>query len=438
MSLLGRAIVTNREPHCFVSSLFLVLCFDSNPDTWPHLIEESTVVKNQERLRVVSLASGHPVNDPRVTHKQARSLARAGYDVTVLGCGGDDSEEIEGVRLVKVTSERVKGLWDRAKVLPTIYRMAASMRPHIVVCHEPESAVVGVFVRARTGAKLHFDVHELFHETLSSRMPGWARSCVRLLSMLLLKYLGRTADLVTVASPANAEFYFRTRKERDVYVIHNSPRPETFPCAEQRSNGPVTLCHEGVLDLNRGFVQAIEALAIARSKAALRLVFLGRIHPSCATLFEDTIEKLGLADAVEGPNWIDYCLLGKELSRCQVGLVTMQPTPNNYLSLSNKLYNYMACGMPVIVPRGSASADLVEKYECGLCVDTTKPSEIAKAMVLLGTDEQLRSEMSANGRAAIQNELGWHRMEELLLHLYSGLVPQHRHTIWPRSADRAA
>jgi len=168
--------------------------------------------------------------------------------------------------------------------------------------------------------------------------------------------------------------------------------------------------------------QMLEALALAKEQVDLRLVLLGKVVPPDRDLFDRTVESLGISQIVEGPQWINYEELGKSVAQSQIGIIAMQPTPNNYLSLSNKLYNYMACGMPLIAPLGSASADLVRKHDSGLVVDTTSPARIAEAMVALGTDVTLRRRLGANGRGAIANELGWHVMGRRLLEIHARLL----------------
>ncbi|GAH63923.1 unnamed protein product, partial [marine sediment metagenome] len=92
-----------------------------------------------------------------------------------------------------------------------------------------------------------------------------------------------------------------------------------------------------------------------------------------------------------------------------------------FLSLNNKLYNYMSCGQAVVGPAGSVTADMIRKYDCGVCVDTSKPEEIASAIVKLAEDVELRKRLGANGRKAIEQELGWHMMEKTLLKIFETL-----------------
>jgi len=109
-----------------------------------------------------------------------------------------------------------------------------------------------------------------------------------------------------------------------------------------------------------------------------------------------------------------YERIGSVESTAHIGIIALQDSPNARGSLNNKLYNYIACGLPVIAPKGGATERMVEEYRCGCCVDTSSPHELAAEIIRLGSDGNLRAELGSNGRNAFERELSWHRMEEKL------------------------
>lgn len=375
-------------------------------------------------MRIVLLCSAHAVTDERVTYKQAASLAKAGHEVIVFGRGGDPQAQVMGVALRPLGDKREKveggmaGLLNRVRILPKLTMAALASRPDVVTCHEPESAIVGLFVKACIGASVVFDVHEFWNETLSSRMPGRFRSVVRAIITILLKYVGRRCDWITTVSPPMYEFYRSIRHDAGVDIIYNSPVVESFPLCVQDVKGPVTIVHDGYLGCIRGMVQLLEALALARRDVQVRLLVVGRVNPSDQALFDKKVSALGLGDAIELPGWVTYEKVGQLLSRGQIGVVGLQPSPNNYMGLSNKLFNYMCCGQAVIVPSRSATADIVRGADCGIDVDTTCPKDIADAIVTLVKDPNLRKRFGTNGRKAIEATYSWANMEDRLAMIY--------------------
>jgi glycosyltransferase involved in cell wall biosynthesis len=371
-------------------------------------------------MRIAMLCSGHPVTDERVTYKQAVSLVKQGHEVIVFGRGEGEPTVLAGVAM-RPLMPMGGGLIARARMIPKLTQAALEWTPDVVTCHEPESTLAGLRVKRRTGARVIFDVHEFFHESLSGRLPWPLRPVVRVASAVWLRHLGRRVDYLTAVSPPLRDFYLAVQPPERVDLIYNSSIVALFPLCHQDVAGPVTVCHDGFLGVGRGMVQLLEALALARREADVRLLVVGRVQPEDQTLFDEKLAALGLKDAIDLPGWVRYDKVGELLSRGQIGIVAMQPTPNNYGGLSNKIFNYMCCAQAVIVPRGSATADLVRDADCGLAVDTTRPEEIAGALVSLVRDPVLRQRLGANGRRAIEQEYGWHMMEKRLIEIYAQL-----------------
>jgi glycosyltransferase involved in cell wall biosynthesis len=371
-------------------------------------------------MRIAMLCSNHPVTDDRVTCKQSASLARMGHDVIVFGYEGDFSTKIPGVTMHAVAPLRV-GVRARLSMVPKVYREALAWKPDIITCHEPETAKAGLKLKKRIGGKVIFDAHEMWHETMSERFPKIFRSLTKSIFSAILRRIGGSVDWVTVVSPAGYDFYRATRTDGRVDMIENSPPMELFPQGNQDSSEPITILHDGFLSLQRGLLQMLEALSIVRRTRDIRFLIVGRIRPEAQPHFDQKVAELGLADIIVMPGWRPYEEIGKIESQAQIGLICHQYTPNSFLSLNNKLYNYMSCGQAIIGPAGSATADMIEKYKVGLSVDTTNPEKIADAIIKLAENLELRKQFGNNGRKAIETELGWHKMEERLERIYSQL-----------------
>jgi hypothetical protein len=371
-------------------------------------------------MRIAMLCSNHPINDARVVFKQAASLAAAGHEVRVFGLEAAAPVHLPGVTVEAVYPFKI-GIRARLSMIPRLYGPVLRWKPDVVTGHEPETAALGLHLRSLCGARVVFDVHELWQEMMAERAPRLVRPLARRAFAEALRCIARRVDWVTVVSPANQAFYLAARRDGRVDLIHNSPRMEMFPSCRQDVEGPVVVVHEGHLSIERGMLEMLEALVMARRSVEVRLLIVGGVREWDRARFDAEVSALGLAEAIESPGWVSYDSIGRWLSRSQIGIVAMQPTPNNYLSLSNKIYNYMGCGLAVIVPAGSATADLVREVDCGVAVDTTSAEAIADAMVRLVRDPALRQRLGANGRRAVEQTYGWHKMAERLVEIYAQL-----------------
>lgn len=72
-----------------------------------------------------------------------------------------------------------------------------------------------------------------------------------------------------------------------------------------------------------------------------------------------------------------------------------------------KLYESMACGVPVIGSDYPGVADVIERYDAGIVVPPGDAQELARAVATLAADEGEARRMGANGRAAVEREATW-------------------------------
>ncbi|MDZ4169178.1 MAG: glycosyltransferase [Coriobacteriia bacterium] len=72
-----------------------------------------------------------------------------------------------------------------------------------------------------------------------------------------------------------------------------------------------------------------------------------------------------------------------------------------------KLYESMACGVPVIGSDYPGVADVIERYDAGIVVTPGKADELARAVATLAANESEARRMGANGRAAVEREATW-------------------------------
>ncbi len=376
--------------------------------------------KDRPSLRVCMLAPSHPAWDPRVVQREARSLAKLGHRVSVVAMHDGKKPFPAELELLPLPSRKLTR-WKRARLIWRVYRMALRWRADVYHVHEVESLVVGVLLKWRTGAKLVFDAHECFQYTAARFLTGWRERLVTRITTRFLRFLARRADHVIVVSFTNERFYRDNCGCRRVDIIYNSPPLEMFPFDRKPPEAEWTLTHDGFLGRSRGQEQILRALAILQPDNRVGLLVVGELQAADRDEFVRLVDQFGLQKNVEVTGWIPFDQVGPALNRGAIGLIAMQPTPNNYKSLSNKLFNYMATGQAVIGPIGSDTEEVIRRANCGVVADMTSPESLAHAIRSLLQDPQRTRELGLNGRRAVEEEYGWHRMEERLKSVYERL-----------------
>ena len=86
--------------------------------------------------------------------------------------------------------------------------------------------------------------------------------------------------------------------------------------------------------------------------------------------------------------------------------------------MPNKLFEYMAAGLPVVASNFPLWKEIIEGNECGLCVDPLDPRAIAQAIEHLIINPGEAQRMGENGQRAVLEKYNWEKESVKLLKLY--------------------
>jgi glycosyltransferase involved in cell wall biosynthesis len=124
--------------------------------------------------------------------------------------------------------------------------------------------------------------------------------------------------------------------------------------------------------------------------------------------------------------WLDKRGLAEDLGQARAGLVLLHPTNNYRVIRPNKLYEYMAAGLPVIASDFPHWRELVGGCRCGLLVDPLDSTAIADAILHLLSHPQAAAEMGQRGRGAVLERYNWGTERARLIVAYEELLAGQR------------
>jgi glycosyltransferase involved in cell wall biosynthesis len=107
-------------------------------------------------------------------------------------------------------------------------------------------------------------------------------------------------------------------------------------------------------------------------------------------------------------------------ARC--GIVIDHPISNYLDSYSTKMFEYMACGVPVVCSDFPLWVRLVGDADCGVSVDPMDPQAVAKAVEALCRAPEEARRLGDNGRRAIRERYNWENEFAKLDDLYRRLL----------------
>jgi len=369
------------------------------------------------KIKTCALSTVHGPFDTRIFHKEAKTLARAGYDA-ILVAQHDGDTIVEGVRVIglpkpKNRFARIFGLTWRA------FRVALRQRADVYHFHDPELLPWGVLLKLFTRAKIIYDVHEDVSQQILTKhwLPAIARRPIAWLFDRWEKLACRYLDAVVVATEGIAAKF----RNFNPVVVHNYPDLEMLPnpsSAPRRSEGKV-LVYVGGISRIRGAVEMIRALEYLAHIDGLRLDLIGRFEPP---ELEQELQALPGYQRVRYLGWLQPPEVYAHLNEANVGLVCLHPEPRFVVAWPVKLFEYMAAGLPVVASNFPLWREIVEGNACGLCVNPLDPKAIAEAIEYLLTHPEKARQMGQNGRRAVEGKYNWEKETQKLLSLYEKLL----------------
>lgn len=370
--------------------------------------------------KVCILTSVHLPFDHRIFHKQAKSLLKAGYDVTLIA-QHDKDETVDGVRIVALPKPknrlgRMLGTW-------RVFKLALKQKADVYHFHDPELLLWGWLLRNLAHRHVIYDVHEYFVDTILFKtwIPYFLRKPIAWVFNRIEKILaGGVSAVITVTEPMKQRF---SDCQMLCVSIQNFPSLEITTRAKESKefdseNDQYSIIYTGRMRKEKGFETILDALdLVVKQNSKVTCVILAEAG-NLAWLDEERNSLM--KRLVKGDN---LKILGRvphnEVFR-YVGVSSIGWTPSlpYQESISTKTLEYMACGKPVVASDLSLTADIVCETKCGILVDPCDAKAHASAILyLLGHPEEAQ-EMGRNGQRAVLEKYNWENESKKLLEIY--------------------
>ncbi len=366
--------------------------------------------------KVVHLTSVHQAFDIRIYYKECSSLAAAGYEVTLIA-QHDIDVSIGGVEIHAVPKARNQ-LERMTRTVIRICRAALNEAASLYHFHDPELIPIGIFLKL-LGKRVIYDAHENVPEDILTKdyLPSsWRKWIAGIAGMV--EHLGAACfDGVISVTPTICRRFPRGKTQ----LIRNFPMAEELiPLSvKPHEHRPHHLLYAGRICLERGIKEMVQALGLLPNDLEAKLVLAGTFTPQ--SLSERVFGMVG-ANRIDYRGWLARENLRQLLTEARIGLALFLPGPNHTDSYPNKLFEYMAAGIPVIASDFPLWREIVEKAGCGLLVDSLDPQAIAQAIQWLLEHPQEASAMGRKGVAAVATEFNWAKEAENLRQFYARLL----------------
>jgi glycosyltransferase involved in cell wall biosynthesis len=391
-----------------------------------------------ERPAVCIIVENLPLPIDRRVMQEARALRDAGYRVSVICPKGSGflkaRETIEGIDICR------HWLWEASGPLGYFLEYSCALAAEFLLavqiygrtrfrilqaCNPPDT----IFLIARFfklfGVRFIFDHHDLNPELYEAKfrkrdfgykLVSWAERLTFRTARVSIATNESYREVAMTRGGMARERTFVVRSCPDLPRIRiREPQPEL---REGRRNLVVYLgvmAHQDGLDL---LLESIESLARQRNCEDTLFVLIGS-GPEISQLKVMASQK-GLDNLVKFTGRLPDDDVTAYFSTAAFGVAPDRYTPMNDKSTMNKIMEYMAFGLPVVLydltegRRSACDAALYARHD-----DT---EDFAQKMKTLLDDENLRAELGARGRKRIAETLNWENEKQTYLRAYEAAL----------------
>ncbi|MFC6118608.1 glycosyltransferase [Macrococcoides bohemicum] len=363
-------------------------------------------------MRIAVIVSSNIVKDPRVM-KQSEIVSKLTDDYIIIG-KKDENATKERLSKINFNYKLINTKASNNIIGKAITRLSFGLKlinhlkkfnPDVIHANDFDMLFFAYFVKKKN-QNLIYDAHEIYAKNgMISKIPLLSKIIV-----MLEKHMMKKVNHFVTVSNAAKEYYQTKGYNLEPVVITNAPIKREFQKLEK--NKKFEAIYQGIVSEGRGYEEFAESARYTDAQVTIR-----GYGPTMGKILDIknkySLENLKIEDPVEMDEMI------KAASRSHVGIVMTKPISENYeYTVSNKLFEYLHAGIPVILSPVKEHIYLNDKYKIGIVVEQITPEKIANAINLLTSDKNLYEKISRNA-ISTSNLLKWQNEGKKLKSLYS-------------------
>jgi len=398
---------------------------------------------------VCFLVSEHPFLDARIFKKEAKSLLKQGYQVTMIvprknGYLFDVDGSIfrekfrserfvyEGIQVITYEQiypeKNIKNLHVNLRsrkpdnFTDSLTQLGIEQKADFYHAHEFYSLYSGIGIKRALSSKgknikLIYDSHELDPDPFVQQ----AIRTKKIKSQMLNDMLKETDFIITVSESIKS-WFLSSNPDIPIEVIYNSPYLASEYNPGQGQNQELVIAYEGVMNQKRGsFYKLMDIVEMCNKKFELKVILIGGSKVS----EKDLHIPSHLKDKVQHIGWVNYDSISSAMKDADLGWVDLdaENSLNNRFAMPNKFFSYLNNGIPILANQCKDMESFIQQYNCGYIVKGLKATaeDYFQALLFLHFNRGKILEMSLNARKIMESHFSWEHMEKKLLSVYDRL-----------------
>jgi glycosyltransferase involved in cell wall biosynthesis len=355
--------------------------------------------------KIIFTVTSNLVFDQRMK-RICSTLADAGYDVMLVGRKLKNSPALsaENYKQQRLHCWFAKGKLFYAEYNIRLFFYLLFKKADCICAIDLDTILPVYCISSLKGIRRVYDAHEYFSQLdeVVSR-PG----IYRIWHWIEKKLLPRFLQGYTVCESLAVEF--KKNYDVDYVVIRNVPVLQSLSGKENKEK---LILYQGAVNKGR----SLEKLVTAMKEINSGLWICG--DGNFMKEMKEAVVNEGVLDKVLFMGMLEPELLKKKTAEAYIAINPFDKNGlNQYLSLSNKFFDYIHAAVPQVTMNYPEYRKINERYEVAVLIDEPEPAAIAGAVNKLLNDTQLYTRLRENCLKA-REELNWQIEKEKLLKFY--------------------
>jgi glycosyltransferase involved in cell wall biosynthesis len=364
------------------------------------LIPASNAVARKCGLTLCHFSTAHTQLKSRSFHRECMPLAAAGMNVRYVTPAAIKGRR-NGVDFVTLQrpQSRLRSLLASAGLTRVLLRQNANLY-HF---QDPELLLVALALKIIFHKRVIYDAYEDFPSIALNKhsLPAGLRLPAAKMVTALERLAAYCFDGVMTADSLTLRRFAHTGKSRKL-VFFNFPNLDLFPPPRLKTKH-FDVVYRGGLSARAGtlvLLEAMQLLAACGKPASLLLIgyFDDAVFES---KLREQIRASGLSAYVELRGRMEHEDMAEALGEARIGVCPLQDIPKFRLNIPVKVFEYWACGLPVIASDLPPIRPFFRSVAGGFLYQPSDAAELARSIRWLLDRPDAASSMGQSGRSAI-------------------------------------
>ena len=386
-------------------------------------------------MKILMLLENEYLRDTRV-EKEVQTLFKAGHEVIVAAITFSGLSNHENLGNCIVLRKSISKFIQRSSVgalkIPVYFNFWRRFVREILKKHEIEAihihdlplCRIGIELKRQKKVKLILDLHENWPALLGISIHANTFLGKILSSEKQWRSYEKNCSLeadavITVANEMKERISNLGISSKKIFVLENTPDNDSVSELKfETDNKFFTLIYIGGISYHRGLQYAIDGLRLLVPELPVRLWIAG--DGKFSDNLKAQVKSLDLQDFV-----VFFGLLPKTktvdlMKKADLGLIPHIRSEQSDNSSPNKLFEYMAAGLPVLASNCISIKRVLDETEAGITYIFDSPSDFANVVKIIYNNRGKSGLFVSNGIKAIREKYNWQQGSASLVKLYAG------------------